>query len=67
MTDMVIDALRRENAVFVEGATWKGRRVMRVSIVSHETSAADIAYLAAAIVRNARTQLVSGSGRRAVP
>ena len=67
VTDMVIDALRQENAVFVEGATWKGRRVMRVSIVSHETSADDIAYLAASIVRNARAQPVSGSDRRAVP
>ena len=67
VTDMVIDALRQENAVFVEGATWKGRRVMRVSIVSHETGADDIAYLAASIVRNARAQPVSGSDRRAVP
>lgn len=64
VTDQVIAALERENAVFVEGATWKGRRVMRVSIVSHETAAADVEYLANAIIRNARE---TGTGGRDTP
>lgn len=64
VTDEVIAALGRENAVFVEGATWKGRRVMRVSIVSHETTAADVEYLANAIIRNARE---TGTGGRDTP
>ncbi len=51
LTDAVIAEVQRENTSFVSGADWKGRRIMRVSVIARETDSAEIASLADSIVR----------------
>ena len=51
LTDQVIAEIQTENTSFVEGATWKGRRIMRVSITSRETRKEDVDRLGRSIVR----------------
>lgn len=51
LTGDVVTAIQKENRSFVEPAAWKGRRVMRVSIVSATTQTANIDRLAESIVR----------------
>jgi glutamate/tyrosine decarboxylase-like PLP-dependent enzyme len=50
LTDAVIAEVQRENTQFVSGADWKGRRIMRVSVIARETDAAAIESLADSIV-----------------
>ena len=50
LTDRVISEIRKENTSFVEGADWMGRRIMRVSVISHTTRAEDIDELARSII-----------------
>jgi glutamate/tyrosine decarboxylase-like PLP-dependent enzyme len=50
LTDRVISEIRKENTSFVEGADWMERRIMRVSVISHTTRAADIDGLARSII-----------------
>lgn len=45
-TEAVIEHLQSENAVFVSGARWKGRSIMRVSVISEATTLSDIENLA---------------------
>lgn len=49
MTDAVAAHLARQNRVFLECANWRGRRVLRVSVISRETGPADIDFLAGEI------------------
>lgn len=50
LTDQVIAEVQRENTSFVAGADWKGRRIMRVSVISRDTSASAISALFDSIV-----------------
>lgn len=50
LTDQVIGELQRENRSFVSGADWKGRRILRVSIISGETTEGHIEALAESII-----------------
>jgi glutamate/tyrosine decarboxylase-like PLP-dependent enzyme len=50
LTDRVTSEIRKENTSFVEGADWMGRRIMRVSVISHTTRAEDIDRLARSII-----------------
>ena len=46
LTDAVAKRLAEQNRVFLECSNWRGRRVLRVSIISRQTGPADIDYLA---------------------
>ncbi len=51
LTNAVIAEVQRENTSFVGGATWKGRAILRVSVISRETDIAHMDQLAASILR----------------
>lgn len=51
LTDAAAAHLAEDNCVFLECANWRGRRVLRVSIISRETGPADIDFLAGEILR----------------
>jgi len=51
LTDEVIAEIQRENTSFVSGADWKGRRILRVSVIARETDARHIAALGDSILR----------------
>jgi glutamate/tyrosine decarboxylase-like PLP-dependent enzyme len=66
LTDRVVAEIQRENTSFVEQAVWKGRRILRVSIISADTRRDHVDRLAASIVRALRrVQGRPGSGRTA--
>ncbi len=46
LTEDVVAAVQKENRSYVGPATWKGRRIMRVSVISGETEEANIDILA---------------------
>ena len=50
-TVQVIEAIQQENTVYVNGANWQEREIMRISVISRETSLADIELLAESIIR----------------
>jgi glutamate/tyrosine decarboxylase-like PLP-dependent enzyme len=57
VTDAVIDGVQRDGTCWLSGSTFKGRRVMRISIVGWQTSERDADLSVAAIlaaVRDAR-------------
>lgn len=64
LTDRVIGEIAEENTSFVEGATWKGRRIMRVSIISRATGEEDIDRLGRSIIR-AWSRVRANRARRA--
>jgi glutamate/tyrosine decarboxylase-like PLP-dependent enzyme len=45
LTDRVIAEIGRRNLSFVEGTTWKGRRVIRISVISAATESENIERL----------------------
>ncbi len=47
-TDAVIEAINASGEAFFSGSTWQGRRCMRVSVCSWQTSASDVARSIAA-------------------
>lgn len=47
----VVAAVRQENTSYVGGAVWKGRQIVRVSIISRTTDERDIEQLADSLVR----------------
>lgn len=51
LTGRVVAEIQKENTSFVEQASWKGRRILRVSIISGETKKEHVDHLAASIVR----------------
>jgi glutamate/tyrosine decarboxylase-like PLP-dependent enzyme len=51
LTGKVIAEIQRENSSFVSGAHWKGRGIMRVSIISRETDIPHIEQLGDSIIR----------------
>lgn len=50
LTARVIAEMARENACFVEGARWHGRKILRISITSQRTDIDDIEALGTAIL-----------------
>lgn len=53
-TDSVIDRIQREGKCWVGGTTWRGRRLIRVSVSNATTTEHDIDVSADAILRAAR-------------
>jgi glutamate/tyrosine decarboxylase-like PLP-dependent enzyme len=51
LTKRVVVEIQKENTSFVEQAVWKGRRILRVSIISGDTRQAHVDRLAASIIR----------------
>ena len=49
-TDAVIDAVQRDGTCWMGGTTWRGRRLMRISVSNATTTEADIDVAAAAIL-----------------
>jgi hypothetical protein len=64
LTDAVIAEIQRENTSFVSGAEWRGRRIMRVSVIARNTGPRDMANLGDSIRR--AWQRVSGREYRPV-
>jgi glutamate/tyrosine decarboxylase-like PLP-dependent enzyme len=53
-TDAVIEAVQRDGTCWVGGTTWRGRRLMRVSVSNWSTTEDDVRRSADAILRLAR-------------
>ena len=54
-TDRIIAAVQRDGTCWLGGTTWRGRRLMRVSVSNHATTEADVDVSVAAIRRIAAT------------
>ena len=54
-TDAIIDAVQREGTCWLGGTTWRGRRLMRVSVSNWSTTEADVDRSVQAILRIADT------------
>jgi hypothetical protein len=54
-TDAIIEAVQRDGTCWVGGTTWRGRRLIRISVSSWATTDADIDRSAEAILRAARS------------
>ncbi|HEY5881630.1 MAG TPA: pyridoxal-dependent decarboxylase [Nakamurella sp.] len=50
-TDAVIDAVQRDGTCWLAGTTWRGRRLMRVSVSNWSTTADDVDRSVAAVLR----------------
>jgi glutamate/tyrosine decarboxylase-like PLP-dependent enzyme len=50
-TDRVIDALQREGTCWAGGTTWRGRRLLRISVSNWSTTEADVDRSVVAITR----------------
>jgi glutamate/tyrosine decarboxylase-like PLP-dependent enzyme len=50
-TEQVVEAIQKENTSFVAGAEWRGRKILRVSVISRLTDSADVKTLAASIIK----------------
>lgn len=50
-TDRVISAVQRDGTCWMGGTTWRGRRLMRISVSNYSTTTADIDRSADAILR----------------
>ena len=50
-TDRVIDAIQRDGTCWMGGTTWRGRRLMRISVSNYSTTEADVRRSVAAILR----------------
>ncbi|NYG05606.1 glutamate/tyrosine decarboxylase-like PLP-dependent enzyme [Phycicoccus badiiscoriae] len=50
-TDQVIDGVQRDGTCWLGGTTWRGRRLMRVSVSNWSTTEADVDRSVAAILR----------------
>jgi hypothetical protein len=53
-TDTVIEQVQRDGTCWLAGSTFRGRRVMRISVVGWQTTAADAHRSADAIISAAR-------------
>ncbi|MFG1721281.1 pyridoxal phosphate-dependent decarboxylase family protein [Micromonospora chalcea] len=53
-TDRVVDAVQADGTCWVGGTTWRGRRLMRISVSNATTTEADVDRSVAAIARLAR-------------
>jgi hypothetical protein len=50
-TDRVIEAIQRDGTCWMGGTTWRGRRLMRISVSNWSTTEADVDRSVAAIRR----------------
>jgi glutamate/tyrosine decarboxylase-like PLP-dependent enzyme len=50
-TDRVIDAIQRDGTCWMGGTTWRGRRLMRISVSNFATTEEDVDRSVAAILR----------------
>ena len=50
-TDRVIAAIQRDGTCWMGGTTWRGRRLMRISVSNWSTTEADVDRSVAAILR----------------
>jgi glutamate/tyrosine decarboxylase-like PLP-dependent enzyme len=50
-TDRVVDAVQRDGTCWLGATTWRGRRLMRVSVSNHTTREADVDRSVAAVLR----------------
>jgi glutamate/tyrosine decarboxylase-like PLP-dependent enzyme len=50
-TDRVVDAIQRDGTCWMGATTWRGRRLMRISVSNHATTEQDVDRSIAAIVR----------------
>lgn len=53
-TDAVIEAVQRDGTCWLGGTTWRGRRLMRISVANHATTEADVDRSVEAILRAAK-------------
>jgi glutamate/tyrosine decarboxylase-like PLP-dependent enzyme len=67
LTDAVIAEIQRENTSFVSGAQWKGRRIMRVSVIARHTGSDDVTKLGDSIIRAWQHVLRRGVARSGEP
>jgi glutamate/tyrosine decarboxylase-like PLP-dependent enzyme len=63
VTNAVIDRVQDDGTCWLSGSTFKGRAVMRVSVVGWQTTADDIERSAEAIVEAARVEARAASAR----
>ena len=54
-TDRLVDAVQRDGTCWLGATTWRGRRLMRVSVSNHSTREDDVDRSVAAILRLAAT------------
>lgn len=52
--DAIVDAVQRDGTCWLGATTWRGRRLMRVSVSNHTTTESDVDIAAEAILRIAR-------------
>ena len=52
-TDRVVDAVQRDGTCWLGATTWRGRRLMRVSVSNHSTREDDVDRSVVAILRAA--------------
>ena len=50
-TDPIVDAVQRDGTCWLGATTWRGRRLMRVSVSNHSTREDDVDRSVAAILR----------------
>lgn len=50
-TDRIIEAIQRDGTCWMGGTTWRGRRLMRISVSNHATTEADVDRSVDAILR----------------
>jgi glutamate/tyrosine decarboxylase-like PLP-dependent enzyme len=50
-TDRVVEAVQRDGTCWMGATTWRGRRLMRISVSNHATTEGDVDRSIAAIVR----------------
>jgi hypothetical protein len=50
LTDRTIARIQRDGVCFVGGANWRGRQIIRISVISANTTEADIDRSAEAIL-----------------
>ncbi|HEX6498908.1 MAG TPA: pyridoxal-dependent decarboxylase [Micromonosporaceae bacterium] len=50
-TDRVVEAIQRDGTCWMGGTTWRGRRLMRISVSNYSTTEDDVDRSVAAIVR----------------
>jgi glutamate/tyrosine decarboxylase-like PLP-dependent enzyme len=64
ITNAVIERVQRDGTCWLSGSTFRGRAVMRVSVVGWQTTSEDIDRSGDAILAAARSPAVSGSAPR---
>jgi glutamate/tyrosine decarboxylase-like PLP-dependent enzyme len=55
-TDAIVEAVQRDGTCWLGATTWRGRRLMRVSVSNHSTTESDVDLSLAAIIRIAKDQ-----------